>query len=123
VVTIKGRTAGTGTNFSGTYRVQRGAALVPAQGKTVDLQRRTPTGWDTVEADAADVNGNLVYGTVRAHFLQTWRLVAATGTSDPDYGVSPGLRVAQNGKAVTGLKFPTAGFRTGRHVAFNGSFT
>ena len=123
VLTIKGRTAGTGTNFSGTYSVQKGSALVPAQGKVVDLQRKTPTGWETVQSDAADVNGNVVYGTVRSHFVQTWRLVTKAGTSAADSGVSPEFKVAQNGKAVSALKFPTLGFRTGKHVVFKGYFT
>ena len=123
VVTIKGRTAGTGTNFSGTYFVQKGSALVPAQSRVVDLQRKTPTGWETVQADAADVNGNLVYGTVRSHYVQTWRLVTRAGVSDPDHGVSPELKVAKNGKAVSAVQFTTPGFRAGKHVAFNGLFT
>ena len=123
VVTIKGRTAGTGTNFSGTYRVGELGALVPAEGRIVDLQRKTPTGWDTVTSDAADVNGNLVYGTVRSHFVQTWRLVSHVGPSDADYGVSPSIKVAQNGKAVSSLKWTNDGFRAGKGVGFNGDFT
>jgi hypothetical protein len=123
VLTIKGKTAGTGTNFSGNYKIQSGAALAPAQSRIVDLQRKTPTGWDTVQSDAADVNGNVVYGTVRSHFVQTWRLVTKAATTDPDYAISSSIKVAQNGRAVSALTFPTAGIRTGKQVAFTGYFT
>ncbi len=122
-VTIKAKTAGTGTIFSGNYLVTRGGVRVPAEGLVVDLQRKTPTGWDRVQTDAADVNGNVVYGTVRSNYVQTWRLAARTATTDPAYAVSSEFKVAQNGKAASALAFARPGFRTGTHVAFNGYFT
>lgn len=122
-LTIKTKTAGTGTNFGGTYRVQQGGASVPADGRIVDLQRKTPAGWATVTSDAADANGNLVYGTVRSNFVQTWRLAARTAPTDPAYAVSAEFKVAQNGKATSALTWATSGLRTGKQVTFAGLLT
>lgn len=123
VTTIKVKTTGTGTNFSGTYRYSDGTRLIAGQGTTVRLQRKTPTGWETVTTDTADRNGNLVYGTVHSNYVQTWRLAPDLLTDSPNYVLSREVKVARHGRAASRVTFPTLGFRENKHIALNGYYT